>query len=95
MEMPVWGMLEVCRLLTLGVVELPAAKLFLNYSAGVVCEFSARILTMLLPPSVKAIFYHSALVLFIAVIIGRQVWQLAVGEPRVLDPWSLWESLVV
>lgn len=40
-------------------------------------EFSVRILTILLPPSTKALFYHSVLVLFMAVIVGRQVQSLA------------------
>lgn len=40
---------------------------------GAVVEFSIRILTLLMPVSLKAIFYHSTLVLFVAVIIGRCV----------------------
>lgn len=38
---------------------------------GIVMEFCTRILTVLLPPSLKAVFYHSALVLFLAVMVGR------------------------
>ena len=44
-----------------------------HYSfAGIVLEFCVRVLTILLPSSLwKVSFYHSALVLLVALIIGR------------------------
>ena len=41
--------------------------------AGVVLEFSTKVLTVLFPPSLKGVFYHSVIVLLLSVIIGRCV----------------------
>ena len=47
--------------------------LFLPFFLGIVIEFAVRMFTILLHPSLKAIFYHSTLILMLSIIIGRQV----------------------
>lgn len=47
--------------------------LFLPFFLGIVIEFAVRMFTILLHPSLKAIFYHSTLILILSIIIGRQV----------------------
>lgn len=38
---------------------------------GIVIEFAVRVLTIILHPSLKGIFYHSTLVLILSIIVGR------------------------
>ena len=51
-------------------------------------EFSVRILTILFPPSTKGLFYHSVLVLFMSMIVGRQVQSLANLLVELVVDWS-------
>ena len=44
-------------------------------AVGSVVEFSIRFLTVFLPSSLKATFYHSSLFLVVAIVIGRYIYR--------------------
>ena len=77
--------------------DAPLCTYFHSTFAGIELEFCVRVLTILLPSYLlKVIFYHSSLVLLVALIIGRYlVYYVCVyAVRRVLDTSAIDKHLV-